>query len=136
MVANRLRDAAAVLEVDSAYRRDAAIMREAADEVDRLRHDIERHVEIACELATECERLRAELAECKREKNEALEALSDMVLQFFTESSDDRSLLSHSFMSAEEHAINVLLKYGRAEEVRRNRYRLIDAALAAGGGAT
>jgi len=37
MVANRLRDAAAVLEVDSAYRRDAAIMREAADEVERLR---------------------------------------------------------------------------------------------------
>jgi len=66
MVANRLRDAAAVLEVDSAYRRDAAIMREAADEVDRLRHDIERHVEIACELATECERLRAELAEAKK----------------------------------------------------------------------
>lgn len=65
MVANRLRDAAAVLEVDSAYRRDAAIMREAADEVDRLRHDIERHVEIACELATECERLRAELAACQ-----------------------------------------------------------------------
>lgn len=67
MVANRLRDAAAVLEVDSAYRRDAAIMREAADEVDRLRHDIERHVEIACELATECERLRAELASCGRD---------------------------------------------------------------------
>lgn len=66
MVANRLRDAAAVLEVDSAYRRDAAIMREAADEVERLCHDIERHVEIACELATECERLRAELAEAKR----------------------------------------------------------------------
>ena len=36
-----------------------------AAEVDRLRHDIERHVEIACELATECERLRAELAERK-----------------------------------------------------------------------
>ena len=67
MVANRLRDAAAVLEVDSAYRRDAAIMREAADEVDRLRHDIERHVEIACELATECERLRAELAACRKD---------------------------------------------------------------------
>ncbi len=65
MVANRLRDAAAVLEVDSAYRRDAAIMREAADEVERLCHDIERHVESACELATECERLRAELAERK-----------------------------------------------------------------------
>jgi regulator of replication initiation timing len=36
-----------------------------AAEVERLRHDIERHVEIACELATECERLRAELAERK-----------------------------------------------------------------------
>ena len=65
MDANRLRDAAAVLEVDSAYRRDAAIMREAADEVERLCHDIERHVEIACELATEIDRLRAELAECR-----------------------------------------------------------------------
>ena len=32
------------------------------EEIERLRHDIERHVEIACELATECERLRAELA--------------------------------------------------------------------------
>ena len=32
----------------------------------RVRHDIERHVEIACELATECERLRAELAELRR----------------------------------------------------------------------
>ena len=65
MVANRLRDAAAVLEVDSAYRRDAAIMREAADEVERLRHDIARHVAIACELATECERLRAENADLR-----------------------------------------------------------------------
>ena len=36
----------------------------AVREIKRLRHDIERHVEIACELATECERLRAELAEC------------------------------------------------------------------------
>ena len=34
-------------------------------EVERLRHDIERHAEMACELATECERLRAELAEGK-----------------------------------------------------------------------
>jgi DNA repair exonuclease SbcCD ATPase subunit len=75
MVANRLRDAAAVLEVDSAYRRDAAIMREAADEVDRLRHDIERHVEIACELATECERLRAELAEAQTVKESLIVAL-------------------------------------------------------------
>ena len=38
----------------------------AVREIERLRHDIERHVEIACELATECERLRAELAELRR----------------------------------------------------------------------
>jgi len=40
-------------------------MREAADEVERLRHDIARHVAIACELATECERLRAENADLR-----------------------------------------------------------------------
>lgn len=38
----------------------------AVREIERLRHDIERHVEIACELATECERLRAELSELRR----------------------------------------------------------------------
>lgn len=80
----------------------------------------------------EIERLRAELAECKREKDEALEALSDMVFQFFASASDDMDLLSHSFMSAEDHAISVLIKYGRAKEERRNRYRLIDAAIAGG----
>lgn len=32
-------------------------------EIERLRHDIERHIRIASELATECERMRAELAE-------------------------------------------------------------------------
>lgn len=36
-------------------------------EITRLRHDIERHIAIASEHATECERLRAELAECKRD---------------------------------------------------------------------
>ena len=35
----------------------------AVREIERLRHDIERHIAIASEYATECERLRAELAE-------------------------------------------------------------------------
>ena len=34
----------------------------AVREIERLRHDIERHIAIASEYATECERLRAELA--------------------------------------------------------------------------
>jgi hypothetical protein len=34
----------------------------AEREIERLRHDIERHIAIASEHATECERLRAELA--------------------------------------------------------------------------
>ena len=34
----------------------------AVREIERLRHDIERHIAIASEHATECERLRAELA--------------------------------------------------------------------------
>lgn len=38
-------------------------LRAAEAEVERLRHDIERHIAIASEYATECERLRAELAE-------------------------------------------------------------------------
>ena len=37
----------------------------AEREIERLRHDIERHIAIASEYATECERLRAELAECR-----------------------------------------------------------------------
>jgi len=36
------------------------------EEVERLRHDIERHIAIASELATENERLRAELADRER----------------------------------------------------------------------
>jgi len=35
------------------------------EEVIRLRADIERHIAIASEHATECERLRAKLAECR-----------------------------------------------------------------------
>jgi len=84
---------------------------------------------ISAALGAEVERLRAELAEVKRDKDAALEALADMVFQFFME---DGELLHHSFMSAEEHAIGVLIAQGRAEEVRRNRYRLIDAAMAGG----
>ena len=63
--------------------------------------------------------LTAELAACR-------EALSDMVNQFFLERDD--GTISHSFMSAEEHAISYLLQAGLAEEVSRCRYRLIDAA--------
>jgi len=39
----------------------------AVREIERLRHDIERHIAIASEHATECERLRAELAECRED---------------------------------------------------------------------
>jgi peptidoglycan hydrolase CwlO-like protein len=42
-------------------------LRAAEAEVERLRHDIERHIAIASEHATECERLRAELAACRAE---------------------------------------------------------------------
>jgi hypothetical protein len=38
----------------------------AEREIERLRHDIERHIAIASEHATECERLRAELAELRK----------------------------------------------------------------------
>ena len=41
------------------------LVRKLEQEIERLRHDIERHIAIASEHATECERLRAELAECK-----------------------------------------------------------------------
>ena len=47
------------------------LVRKLEQEIERLRHDIERHIAIASEHATECERLRAELAECKRD-NERL----------------------------------------------------------------
>ena len=37
------------------------LVRKLEQEIERLRHDIERHIAIASEHATECERLRAEL---------------------------------------------------------------------------
>ena len=37
------------------------------EEIERLRHDIERHIAIASGLATENERLRAELAACQQD---------------------------------------------------------------------
>ena len=42
----------------------------AVREIERLRHDIERHIAIASEHATEIERLRAELAECRSKPQE------------------------------------------------------------------
>jgi len=39
----------------------------AVREIERLRHDIERHIAMASELATENEALRAELAQCQQE---------------------------------------------------------------------
>jgi hypothetical protein len=44
-------------------------------EVTRLRHDIERHIAIASELATENEALRAELAEAQTVKESLIVAL-------------------------------------------------------------
>jgi len=39
----------------------------AVREIERLRHDIERHIAMASELATENEALRAELAACQQD---------------------------------------------------------------------
>ena len=47
----------------------------AVREIERLRHDIERHIAIASEHATECERLRAELAEAQTVKESLIVAL-------------------------------------------------------------
>ena len=43
----------------------AAENKRLREEVERLRHDIERHIAMASELATENERLRADLADCR-----------------------------------------------------------------------
>ena len=51
-------------------------------------------------------------------------ALMDMVYQFFYHDSDDHDVIKHSFMSAEESAIQVLLDHGLAVEVKPNRYKL------------
>lgn len=60
-----------------------------------------------------------------------LEALMDMVNQFFIghgadgKSDTDGEILTHSFMSAEEQAIAVLIEAGMAEEISRSSYRLL-----------
>ena len=48
----------------------------AVREIERLRHDIERHIAIASEHATECERLRAELAVARSELAVSVDHLS------------------------------------------------------------
>ena len=53
-----------------------------------------------------------------------LEALMDMVDQFFY-SDYSGVFLSHSYMSAEEGAISVLIQAGMAEEVSGKGYRLL-----------
>ena len=52
-----------------------------------------------------------------------IEALMDMVNQFFYTRPDDT--LSHSFMSAEENAIETLINAGFAEELEGCTYRLL-----------
>jgi hypothetical protein len=97
-----------------------------ADEVQTIRAELaawkdraSREARIVAANAERIDQMEAELAACQ-------EALSDMVNQFFIER--ENGTISHSFMSAEEHAIAYLLKAGLAEEVSRCRYRLIDAA--------
>jgi len=51
------------------------LVRKLEQEIERLRHDIERHIAIASEHATECERLRAKLAEA----NDYINRLRDML---------------------------------------------------------
>ena len=56
------------------------------EEIERLRHDIERHIAIASGLATENERLRAELAACNEnlaKANQQIETLENMLLRRF-----------------------------------------------------
>lgn len=60
-----------------------------------------------------------------RKGNTALiSALMSMVGQFFYDNHGDE-VLTHSYMSAEEEAIDVLLKAGFAEEVEGGGYRLL-----------
>lgn len=44
------------------YNKTSHLLSQAADEIERLRHDIERHIAMTSELATENEALRTELA--------------------------------------------------------------------------
>ena len=57
-------------------------------------------------------------------KKELLEALMDMVSQHFYHI-PNTDLVSHSFMSSDENAIEVLIKHGMAKEIRPNAYMLL-----------
>ena len=52
------------------------LVRKLEQEIERLRHDIERHIAIASEHATECERLRAELAVARADLAVSVDHLS------------------------------------------------------------
>ncbi len=66
---------------------------------------------------------KAEAAKYRRGNTLLIEALMDMVNQFFCWRPDDT--LSHSFMSAEENAIETLINAGFAEELDGCTYRLL-----------
>lgn len=51
-------------------------------EIERLRHDIERHIAIASEHATECERLRAENEALRRYANHTNDCNLSSIYQF------------------------------------------------------
>ena len=64
----------------------------AVREIERLRHDIERHIAIASEHATECERLRAELAELRRFRKVIMDYDSNLYDAFFVVASKVRAV--------------------------------------------
>jgi len=72
-----------------------------------------------------------QIARLRRGNTDLLEALMDMVNQFFyhknehSQSDEDGEFISHAFMSAEEGAIAVLIDAGMAEEVKGKGYRLL-----------
>lgn len=54
-----------------------------------------------------------------------IDALMGMVNQYFDHAKDDPSIVSHSFMSCEEEAIDVLIDAGFAQAVGKASYRLL-----------
>ena len=66
---------------------------------------------------------KAEAAKYRRGNTLLIESLMDMVIQFFHTRPDDT--LSHSFMSAEENAIETLIEAGFAEELEGCTYKLL-----------
>lgn len=76
------------------------------------------------DIADRLQRKTSEEVERYRNGNTALiEALMDMVHQYFRNSPD--GIVNHSFISAEEGAIEVLVQAGMAEEVPGKGYRLL-----------